>query len=97
VNGLVPDRFYCDAEGRRLRLWNSQAGYIDHVYSGLDVVFGNPSSGRTKHFYANGLHIAENRSGVIEYYHQDPLRSTRLANVMKEGVCVPIWSKDRER
>jgi hypothetical protein len=22
-----------------LRLWNSQAGYIDHVYSGLDILF----------------------------------------------------------
>jgi len=73
-----------------LRLWNSQAGYVNHFYSGLDIVYENSSFGCTKHFYANGLHIAENRSGVIEYYHQDPLGSTRLADIMKEGVCVPI-------
>ena len=35
-------------------------------------------SATTRHFYANGLHIAENRSGTLEYYHQDHLGSTRL-------------------
>lgn len=32
----------------------------------------------TMHFYTNGLYIAENRSGTLEYYHQDHLGSTRL-------------------
>jgi len=69
-----------------LRLWNSQAGYVNHVYSGLDIVFENSSSGCTKYFYANGLHIAENRSGAIEYYHQDHLGSTRLKTNSTGGV-----------
>ena len=77
-NGAVLSRFYYDADDRRVRLWDSQSGYLTHVYSGLDIVYENASDALTRHFYANGLHIAENRSGTVEYYHQDHLGSTRL-------------------
>jgi len=86
LNGAVQNRFYYDAEGRRVTLWNSQSGYVNHVYSDLDIIFENSSTGCTKHFYANGLHIAENRSGVIEYYHQDHLGSTRLKTNSTGGI-----------
>jgi len=86
LRGFVQNKPNHDVEGRRLRLWNSQAGYVNHVYSGLDIIFENSSSGCTKHFYAYGLHIAENRSGVIEYYHQDHLGSTRLKTNSTGGV-----------
>jgi len=42
----------------------------------LNVIY--VSSPVSKHFYAAGLHVAENRAGTIEYYHQDHLGSTRL-------------------
>ena len=55
LNGIVQNRFCYDAEGRRVRLWNSQAGYIDHVYSGLDIIFENTSQGVvTKHWWEIG-------------------------------------------
>ena len=63
VKGLVQNKPNHDAEGRRLRLWNSQAGYVNHVYSGLDIILNCFSSACTKHFYAYGLHEAENRLG----------------------------------
>lgn len=81
-NGALQSRFFYDADGRRVRLWDSQDGYLTHVYSRLDVIYESSSSGVTKHFYANGLHIAEVKPGggsiVTEYYHQDHLGSTRL-------------------
>ena len=49
-----------------------------YVYSELDIVFVNSSSGSTRHFYANGLHIADNRFGTVEYYHQNRLGSIRI-------------------
>jgi len=85
-NGVVQNRFWYDAQGRRVRLWDSQIGYLTQVYLGLDIIFENSSSGYTKHFYANGLHIAENRSGTIEYYHQDHLGSTRLKTNSTGGI-----------
>lgn len=51
---------------------------VTHVYSGLDVVHEKQGTSVTKHYYANGLHLAENRDGTVEYYHQDHLGSTRL-------------------
>ena len=39
-----------------------------------DPETGSPS----KHFYANGLHLAEKQEGTWTYYHQDHLGSTRL-------------------
>lgn len=54
-------------------------GHTTLVYSGLDVVYELVNlSSLTLHFYASGLHIAENRSGTLKYYHQDHLGSTRL-------------------
>jgi len=61
-NGAVQSQFWYDAQGRRVRLGNAQDGYVNHVYSGLNIIFENSSAGiATKHFYANGLHIAENQ------------------------------------
>jgi RHS repeat-associated protein len=70
------NKYYYDADGRRVRLWDSETGYVTHVYSGLSVIYESPAD--TKHIYANGLHIAENTDGTIEYYHQDALGSTRV-------------------
>ncbi len=77
-NDALMNKFWYDAEGRRVRLWDSQDGYLTHVYSGLDIIYETSQSGVTKHYYANGLHVAENRSGTLEYFHQDHLGSTRL-------------------
>jgi hypothetical protein len=80
-NGALSAVYTYDADGRWLGLWDSESGFLAHVYSGLDVVCEVPSSGLgdcTKHFYANGLHVAEDGDGTWEYYHQDHLRSTRL-------------------
>jgi len=85
-NGVVQNRFWYDAQSRRVRLWDSQNGYLTQIYSGLNVIFENSSSGCAKHFYANGLHIAENRSGTIEYFHQDHLGSTRLKTNSTGGI-----------
>jgi hypothetical protein len=55
LKGLVQNKPNHDAEGRRLRLWNSQAGYVNHVYSGLDTIFENTSEGVvTKHWWEIG-------------------------------------------
>jgi len=77
-NGALMNRFWYDADGRRVNLWDSQDGYLTQVYSGLYIVYEASQSGVTKHYYANGLHVAENRSGTLEFYHQDHLGSTRL-------------------
>jgi hypothetical protein len=79
---VLQNRFYYDADGSRVKLWDSQDGYLTHVYSGLNIIYEASSSGITKHFYANGLHIAKKKPGggsvVTEYNHQDHLGSTRL-------------------
>jgi len=76
-NGAVHSRFGYDADGRRVRL-NASGQALTHVYSGLDVIYEDAGGVHTRHLYANGLHIAENRSGSVEYFHQDRLGSTRL-------------------
>jgi len=79
LNGSVQNTFRYDAGGRRVWLGEAGGGNVTFVYSGLNVVYElvNGSS-PALHFYANGLHVAENRSGTVEYYHQDHLGSTRL-------------------
>ncbi|UCD45064.1 MAG: RHS repeat-associated core domain-containing protein [Candidatus Bathyarchaeota archaeon] len=47
----------------------------------------------TKHYYANGLHLAEDRDGIVEYYHQDHLGSTRLRT---DGGGSSVFSRDYE-
>ena len=77
-NGAFFNKFWYDADGRRVKIDDAQSNSLIHVYSGLDIIYENGSSGWTRHHYANGLHVAENRSGTVEYFHQDHLGSTRL-------------------
>jgi len=77
-NGDWTNKFLYDARGRRVWLNHSLDGSVTFAYSGLNIISERDSSGETLHFYANGLHISENRSGMIEYFHQDHLGSTRL-------------------
>jgi len=84
--GVAQGRFWYDADGRRVRLWDVVDGFTDHVYSGLYVVYEENATIFTKHFYANGLHFAENRSGTVEFFHQDHLGSTRLKTNSTCGV-----------
>lgn len=67
-----------DADGRRVRTWDTVDGIVDYVYSGLNII--DEVSGKTheKHIYAGMMHIASNTNGTIEYYHVDHLGSTRL-------------------
>ena len=101
-NSTVQGRYWYDADGRRVRLWDVDTGYLTHVYSGLDVVYEANATASTKHFYANGLHVAENRSGTIEYFHQDHLGSTRLktnstGGVVYESNYVPFGPDQNEQ
>jgi RHS repeat-associated protein len=77
-NDVLLNRYFYGADGRRVKVVDSQGGSLIHIYSGLNVVYEKTVSSTMKHYYANGLHIAENRSGTLEYYHQDHLGSTRL-------------------
>jgi len=75
-----------DADGRRVRSWDSVGGTTDYVYSGLNIIDEINSGTHEKHVYAGGLHLASNSSGVVEYYHQDHLGSTRLKTNSTGGV-----------
>lgn len=53
-NGAVQSKYWYDAQGRRVRLWNTQDGYVNHAYSGLNIIFENSSAGVvTKHLYTD--------------------------------------------
>ena len=73
---------YFDTNGRRVaRQGVGTLDLLSYIYSGMDIIYKRPLKGivyNKKHFYANSLHIAENSSGTVEYYHQDHLGSTRL-------------------
>ena len=84
----LPCQFSYD-NGRRVWIVDGQGNPMIHVYSELDIVYENSSSGATtRHFYAGGLRVAENRSGTVEYYHQDHLGSTRLRTDSTGGVVI---------
>jgi RHS repeat-associated protein len=73
--------------GRRVQTWDGQNGYVNYAYSGLDIVYENNTQGAvTKHYYAIGLQVAENRGGAVEYFHEDALGSTRLKTNSTGGV-----------
>jgi len=84
-NGALQSWFWYDADGRRVKIVDGQEGSLFHVYSGLDVVYEEEGATTTKHYYANGLHIAENRGGTVEYFHQDHLGSTKLKTDSSRG------------
>ena len=67
-------------------LWETVERYTVHVYSGLDVVFEECNGSATKHVYAGMMHVAENRSGTVEYFYPDHLGSTRLKTNATGGV-----------
>ena len=86
-NDAFLSQFWYDADGRRVKIDDAQSNSLIHVYSGLDVVYEKNGTTTTKHYYANGLHIAENRSDAVEYFHHDHLGSTRLkTNTSGEAV-----------
>ncbi len=54
------------------------------------LVIGSESVGRviTKHFYANGLQVANMVGSTLYYFHQDALGSTRLVSTATVGNAV---------
>ncbi len=76
-NGALQSWFSYDADGRRVKIADGQSTLF-HVYSELDVVYEKEGTTTTRHYNANGLHVAENRDGAVECFHQDHLGSTRL-------------------
>ena len=79
----LQERFSYEADGRRVKIADGQ-GALFHVYSGLDIIYEEEGATTTRHYYANCLHVAENRGGTVEYFHQDHLRSTKLKTDSKE-------------
>jgi len=77
-NGALSAVYTYDADGRRVRNWDTVDGITDYVYSGLNVIDEVSGGTHEKHIYAGGLHIASDSSGTVEYYHVDHLGSTRL-------------------
>ena len=52
----------------------------------MSIVEDINSGTHEKHVYAGGMHLASNSSGVVEYYHQDHMGSTRLKTNSTAGV-----------
>ena len=100
-NGTLTGVYEYDAEGRRVRTWDSIDGTIDYVFGGLSVLDEVSNSTHEKHIYAGGMHIASNTTGTVEYYHVDHLGSTRLKTA-ENGSAIyksnyePFGSSSRE-
>lgn len=47
LNGNEHIRYYYDANGRRIKLWDSQTGTLTFAYSGLNVIYESPSNTST--------------------------------------------------
>jgi YD repeat-containing protein len=63
-NDAILNRYFYDTDGRRVKVVDGQGDSLIHIYTGLNVVYEKTVSSTTKHYYANGLHIAENRGGT---------------------------------
>ncbi len=85
-NGALLAVYTYDADGRRVRSWDTVDGTTDYVYSGLNIIDEINSGAHEKHVYAGGIHLASNSSGAVEYYHVDHLGSTRLKTNSSGGV-----------
>ena len=82
-----------DADGRRVRSWDTTEGTTDYVYNGLNIIDEMSSSIHERHIYAGTIHIASNSTDTVEYYHVDHLGSTRLKTAVNGSA---IYSSNYE-
>jgi RHS repeat-associated protein len=89
-NGETIAQYFYDANGKRYKkIENNET--IVYIWSGNNVVYEKnmTTNVETKYLYANMFRIAKIVDGVVTYYHQDHLLSTRLltdanGNVIEE-------------
>jgi len=77
-NGVTQGVYAYDAQGRRVE--SVESSTIFYAYLGTETLYENNTTSKTitDYIYADGMRFGKLSGGVINYYHEDVLGSTRL-------------------
>ena len=77
-NGLSQGVYAYDAQGRKVE--SVESSTIFYAYLGTETLYENNTTSKTTtdYIYAAGMRLGKLSGGVVNYYHEDALGSTRL-------------------
>ncbi len=75
-SGILKGSYAYDGMGRRIE--SIEASTTFYAYLGTETLYELAGTASTDYVYAAGLRVAKITSATINYYHADPLGSTRL-------------------